>query len=202
MNINYKEPQFELFPINSATLEDVNKPKFLLATLTLSTESLVVLVVLAIMIGLLSFSVGVEQGKRLAAQALDNKVAAAWNVGGRRLAAPNPTTDNNAFIHPALVSGVTATFAVRTAAVKTQPATTLRAVASGSKWTVLVATYRNENYAQQEALGLKLKGYPVFLIKKKDFYLVCVGPYSSQPQADASFKKVQAKYQGSQVRRF
>jgi len=42
MNINYKQPQFELFPANSATLEDVDKPKFLLAKLTLSVESLVI----------------------------------------------------------------------------------------------------------------------------------------------------------------
>ena len=87
MNINYKEPQFELFPANSATLEDINKPKFLLATLTLSTESLVILSILAIMIAVFSFSLGVELGKRRAAQDIDDKVSAAWNVGGRRLAA-------------------------------------------------------------------------------------------------------------------
>ena len=40
MNLNYKQPQFELFPANSVTLEDVNKPKFLLANLTLSVEVL------------------------------------------------------------------------------------------------------------------------------------------------------------------
>ena len=194
MNINYKEPQFELFPLNSATLEDVNKPRFLLATLTLSIESLVILMVLAIMIGLLSFSVGVEQGKRLTAQALDGKVAAAWNVGGRRLAvAPSlpakavatapaaKAFGNSGFIHTGLASRVSI-----------MPA----------KWTVQLATYRNENYAQQEAFGLKAKGYPVFLIKKKDFYFICVGQYGSLVQANAFFKKIQAKYHGSQVRRF
>ena len=88
MNINYKQPQFELFPANSATLEDINKPKFLLANLTLSVESLVIFTILGIMVALFSFSLGVERGKHLAAQALDERVSAAWNVGARTMAVP------------------------------------------------------------------------------------------------------------------
>src|ERR1700688_3539202 len=86
MNINYKQPQFELFPANSATLEDINKPKFLLANLTLSVESLVIFAILGIMVALFSFSLGVERGKHLAASALDERVSAAWNVGARTMA--------------------------------------------------------------------------------------------------------------------
>src|ERR1700679_910338 len=88
MNINYKQPQFELFPANSATLEDINKPRFLLANLTLSLESLVILTILGIMVALFSFSLGVGRGKHLAAQALDERVSAAWNVGARTMAVP------------------------------------------------------------------------------------------------------------------
>src|SRR5580704_11977789 len=86
MNINYKQPQFELFPANSATLEDINKPRFLLANLTLSIESLVILSILGIMVSLFSFSLGVERGKRIAAQTLDERVSAAWS--SHRMAAP------------------------------------------------------------------------------------------------------------------
>src|ERR1700689_2782171 len=88
MNINYKHPQFELFPANSATLEDINKPKFLLANLTLSLESLVIFTILGIMVALFSFSLGVERGKHIAAQALDERVSAAWNVSARTVAVP------------------------------------------------------------------------------------------------------------------
>src|SRR5208337_3248088 len=88
MNINYKQPQFELFPANSATLEDINKPKFLLANLTLSIENLVIFTILGIMVALFSFSLGVERGKHIAAQALDERVSAAWNVGARTMAVP------------------------------------------------------------------------------------------------------------------
>ena len=86
MNINYLQPQFELFPANSATLEDINKPKFLLAKLTLSVESLVIFTILGIMVALFSFSLGVERGKHLATQALDERVSVAWNVSARTMA--------------------------------------------------------------------------------------------------------------------
>ncbi len=221
MNINYKEPQFELFPANSATMEDINKPKFLLATLSLSTESLVILVILAIMIGLFSFSLGVERGKHLSAQALDEKVAAAWNVGGRRLAvnpvvvapavansqvSPTGKTTNNVTIARAAANSKTATAPIAKATtlkpVVAKPATVkapmVPAIGSG-KWTAQFATYKSENYAKQEALGLKAKGYPVFIVKFKEFYLVCVGQFSSQAQAEAFLKK--SNKQGSQVRR-
>ncbi len=213
MNINYKEPQFELFPANSATMEDINKPRFLLASLTLSTESLVILVVLGIMIALFSFSLGVERGRILAAQSLDEKVAAAWSVGGRRLAVtPTPQASNtpaNSAVKPGSARPATAPRALAAApkapVVKTVApvvAPVAPAVSAGTRWTVQVASYKNENYAQQEALGLKAKGYPTFLLKSKEFYLICVGQFTSQSQADSLYKKIQAKYQGSQVRRF
>ncbi len=216
MNINYKEPQFELFPANSATLEDINKPKFLLATLTLSTESLVILVILGIMIALFSFSLGVERGKHLAAQSLDEKVAAAWNVGGRRLAvAPVvpaavtvsthatgtvKTTGTTNVVRPNTTSRVAVAPVVKMAVTKPLVENSKVAATSG-KWAVQLATYRNENYARQDALGLKTKGYPVYIVKFKDYYLVSIGPFASQDQADAYLKKVQNKFQGSQVRR-
>ena len=217
MNINYKEPQFELFPANSATLEDINKPKFLLATLTLSTESLVILVILGIMIALFSFSLGVERGKHLAAQSLDEKVAAAWNVGGRRLAATPVVTapvttstqsvpagkisSNKSIVHPNVNSHVAVAPVSRGGVTKSLPETSKVATSSVGRWVVQLGTYRNENYAKQDALGLKAKGYPVYIVKFKDYYLVSIGPLASQEQADAFLKKVQNKFQGSQVRR-
>ena len=218
MNINYKEPQFELFPANSATLEDINKPKFLLATLTLSTESLVILVILAIMIALFSFSLGVERGRHLAAQTLDDKVSAAWNVGGRRLAVVAPPVAAQAtagnlqasqrsrvlntaqVTHANLNSRVVLTTVPKAVAVKpVVPAANL-SMSSVGKWTVQLATYKSENYAKQDALGLKAKGYPVFIVKFKEYYLVCAGQFASQEQANAFSKKVPSK-QGNQVRR-
>src|SRR5208283_4358111 len=144
MNINYKQPQFELFPANSATLEDINKPKFLLANLTLSVESLVIFAILGIMVALFAFSLGVERGKHIAAQALDERVSAAWNVGARSIAVSAPVA-----IPPA----------------KMMPIQSPVVSHGGSRYTLQIATYGNEEYARQDALLLKAKNFQSFLIR-------------------------------------
>src|ERR1700733_3828252 len=144
MNINYKQPQFELFPANSATLEDINKPRFLLANLTLSLESLVIFTILGIMVALFSYSLGVERGKHMAAQALDERVSAAWNVGSRTMA-------------PAVVAAVPAVVKL-----SVQAPVVARNVAA-NRYTLQAATYGNEEYAQHDALLLRTKGFQSFL---------------------------------------
>ena len=191
MNINYKQPQFELFPANTASLEDVNKPRFLLANLTLSLESLVILSILGIMIGLFSFAVGVERGKYIAAQALDEKISAVWNLQKR------PEERKTAVLPQAKGNGGFIT----TSAIKPKVPTKAAPLA-GSRFTVQVATYKNKSFAQKQALDLKAKGGYSFLIKKGDLYLVCVGLYDSADKAAINLKKLQAKYRGSQLRRF
>ena len=203
MNINYKQPQFELFPANSATLEDINKPRFLLANLTLSTESLVILAILVIMVGLFAFSLGVERGKHLVAQALDERVSAAWNLAPRKpaLAVKPAKPAVAAVMEHKPVAGGNAGFIsprIRPAV----PAQHAGPVARDNRFTVQVATYKNEAYAKQEALGLKTKGFQSFLIKKGDFWLVCLGQFTTQENAGTLFKKLPAKYHGSSVRRF
>jgi hypothetical protein len=182
MNINYKQPQFELFPANSATLEDINKPRFLLAKLTLSIESLVILAILGIMVALFAFSLGVERGKSIAAQTLDERVSAAWNVGARTVASI-----------PAVVP------AVRMA----QPnAVSIHPMAVGGRYTLQSATYGNEAYAKQDALALRAKGFQPFLIKSGKFWLLCIGNFTSKENAFQFSKKLPAGYRESQVRRF
>jgi septal ring-binding cell division protein DamX len=77
-----------------------------------------------------------------------------------------------------------------------------RTAASTGNFTVQVATYKNENFAQKEAMDFKLKGYQPFLIKKGGFWLVCVGKYGSMESAKGLFKKLPSQYRGSPIRRF
>lgn len=184
VNINYKQPQFELFPANSATLEDINKPRFLLAKLTLSVESLVIFTILGIMVALFSFSFGVERGKHLAAQALDERVSAAWNVGARTMApaaaAPAPLAKMAPQPKPLISHGFIL----------------------GTRYTLQAATYRNEEYARQDALLLKAKGFKSFLIKSGNYWLLCVGQFNNKESAAAFLGKLPGEYRIAQVRRF
>jgi len=209
MNINYKQPQFELFPANSSTLEDVNKPRILLANLTLSLESLVILSILGIMVALFSFCLGIERGKHSVAQALDERVSAAWNITVKK---PLPRT----FIPS------TAAIAAAPVAVKRQVPAVVRPASlpallaakpragqapvaqsgAGTRLTVQLASYKNEEYARSEALALRAKGFPAFLIKRSDYLLVCVGQFSNTQAAAALLKKLPAHYRLSPLRRF
>jgi cell division septation protein DedD len=190
MNINYKQPQFELFPANSATLEDINKPRFLLANLTLSIESLVIFTILGIMVALFSFSLGVERGKHLSAQALDERVSAAWNVGARTMA---PAVAVPVPMHIAPI--------VERMAPVQRPAAN-HGFIMGTRYTLQAATYGNEEYARQDALVLKAKGFQTFLIKSGKYWLVCVGNFNNKDSASALLRKLPGQYRSSQVRRF
>ena len=193
MNINYKQPQFELFPANSATLEDINKPRFLLANLTLSVESLVIFAILGIMVALFSFSLGVERGKHIAAQALDERVSAAWNVGARTIA-------------PA--AAVAAVPVTRLAPVQRMMSTPNPmqmprvSTSFGTRYTLQAATYGNEEYARQDALFLKARGFQSFLIKSGKYWLVCVGQFNAKESALSLLRRLPGNYRSSQVRRF
>jgi len=192
MNINYKQPQFELFPANSATLEDINKPKFLLANLTLSVESLVIFTILGIMVALFSFSLGVERGKHIAAQALDERVSAAWNVGARTVA-------------PAAIAAAPMGMSLAQERVTAKPFAAANhgfTLGLGTRYTLQTATYGNEEYARQDALVLKAKGFQSFLIKSGKYWLLCVGNFSNKENASALLRKLPAQYRFSQVRRF
>ena len=192
MNINYKQPQFELFPANSATLEDINKPKFLLANLTLSLESLVIFTILGIMVALFSFSLGVERGKHLAAQALDERVSAAWNVSARTIAVPAVA------VLPAALPSV---LPVQTFRQEPRPLFN-HGFVSGARFTLQTATYGNEEYARQDALLLRAKGLSSFLIKNGRYWLVCVGNFNTKEAAAVLLRKLSGQYRSSQIRRF
>jgi hypothetical protein len=192
MNINYKQPQFELFPANSSTLEDVNKPRFLLANLTLSLESLVILSILGIMVALFSFCLGIERGKRLVAQALDERVSAAWNVTVKK---PLPRNFIPATAAIAAGSAFTPPMAGQGQAGPAKGG-------AGTRFTVQLSSYKNEGFARTEASALRAKGYKAFLIKTSDFILVCVGQFSSNEAAAASLKKLPPHDRSGLVRRF
>ena len=198
MNINYKQPQFELFPPNSSTLADVNKPRFLLANLTLSLESLVILSILGIMVALFSFCLGIERGKRLVAQAMDERVSAAWNITVKK---PLPRTFIPATA--AIAAGPrSASLPVRIAAKPKAGQAGPASGGAGTRFTVQVSSYKNQGFARTEALALRAKGYKAFLIKTGDFILVCVGQFSSPEAARASVQKLPSHDRSGLVRRF
>ncbi len=222
MNINYKPSQIELFPANAQPFDDVNKPRFLFANLSLSIESLVILTILVIMVTLFSFAIGVEHGKRAVAQALDERVAQAWNVKRpvQSVKAVVPvapamidtknfaqSAGNRGFVaakQKTVVKQSTALTATPDRKLSKELKTVAKAtpVAAAARATLQLATYRSEKFARDEAMVLRGKGIKTFLIKSGDFWLVCTGQFKSKEEATGYIPKLPAKYRQAQVRRF
>lgn len=72
---------------------------------------------------------------------------------------------------------------------------------SGS-YTVQVASYKSEKFAQKEAQNLKQKGYrEVYVVPKGSFVIVCVGNFTTKSDASTFTHQLKSRYQDTLVRR-
>ena len=202
MNINYKEAQFELFPDSSSAAQDLERPRALSAQLTMTGENLVILAIAGIMCLLLSFSIGVERGKR---------------VSLPRTAEPKTVLSEPAVVtvvqkpvaEKSEPAEVTRKIAIPLPNVSTQalkkekeiPRQIQKALPVGA-FTVQVASYKSEKVAGKEADSLKKKGYrDVYVVPKGAYVIVCVGNFSSKSDAKAYTSKLKNRYVDTVVRR-
>jgi cell division septation protein DedD len=206
VNINYKQPQFELFPGSSANAEDPSRPRYLLANLTLSIENLVVLSILGIMVAVFAYSLGVERGKHLmAAQARPVSLVPAASdlqtVAVQQTVAPVVTTV--ARQTPAAVNQSNAVpAAVRPSAVTTTAVIAQKPAvpASAFKYTIQVASYADEKFAHKAAGELNKNGFETLVMQKGKYAILCVGKFAQKNEAMSVISKLKSKYKDCLVR--
>ena len=68
-------------------------------------------------------------------------------------------------------------------------------------FTVQVASYRREEVAKKHEEQLKAQGNDAFVLKKGDYYIVCVGKFSNRQGADTQMKKLRKVYSDCLVRK-
>ncbi len=241
MNINFKQSQFELFPGTQGAVTDVSKPRVFFAHLTFSLENLVVVGIGMLLVLILSFSFGVEKGKRIMiARYTSQKERSASGsepinghsvppVGGAQAKpqlplTPSPDLDRASRKPPSLSvpnqdAGSTISSAVAKLiehklaapeAANESGQTSPAVVYSPAKdfpdkpYTVQVASFKTDEYAQKEAAALKEKGYDILVMPKGQHTIVCVGRFSDQKEAERfsdGFKRKNKEYQDCLVRR-
>lgn len=204
MNINYKQPQFELFPGQSTVGEDATKPRFFLANLTLTIENLVVLSILCIMLAVFAYSLGVERGKFVMAAQFNERrqtkplMAEAPAVSvSPQVAEAKPAVQvaaGNAVTQQAPVSAVKPENTVPVLEQKFQKAD------PNFKFTVQVASYADEKFANRVAEDLGKKGYQTLVMKKGKYYILCIGKFNVKQEAVAMTAKLKSKYKDCLVR--
>ena len=208
-----KPAQFELFPRASGQPVKESCRREFFKKLTLSSENLVALGVVLVMSMVVSFSWGVERGKTAAAQEAGQEPAGQPRIVQVRPAAEEPAVSQAVHLKKTLAAlpvhgELRGTPEIKSAGFSMESVkNSVKSVFSevpkkkvDNPYTVQVASFRKKKYADQEALGLKKKGYEIFVVPKGEYSIVCVGKFAYKTEADRMSQKLKKRYKDCLVR--
>ncbi len=201
-----KPLQFELFPGVSASSVFDGRFRFSLANWTLTLEHGIIGSVFLIMVMVILFSLGVERGRHVVpVEIKETAVLTQVQKGSATLAAGSTSLKPIQTVAP----GVSAKTIVGPTAAKSIPVAQNAAVPLASTdskklvdkgYTVQVASYKQESYAQKEVGVLQKKGYEAFVVAKGSFSIVCVGQFAQKDEAQKISKKLKSIYKDNLIR--
>lgn len=146
-----------------------------------------ILVIIAIVItGIISFSLGVEKGKRLAAV----RNTARFDVA---LKTQNPKPQ------PVLKQIIRQERYDNLPIKANQDTGSENLLASG--YTIQLASYKTKGYAQKEADQLKRSGLSPIILSKGNYTILCVGNFPTQEKAQSLLSELSKRYKGCYTRR-
>jgi hypothetical protein len=146
-------------------------------------EKTILISIFFIVTGIISFSLGVEKGKKMATV----KVNSNFDLTDK--------TQQKSFS-----SGIDSVGAID-AKPKIQPEIIEKSLVQDYAYTIQVATYRTKTYAKKEAEALRKRGLSSLVLSKGNFAVVCVGNFPNQKQAEPLLSKLKKEYQGCYIRR-
>jgi len=142
------------------------------------SERLVITIIVFAVSGIISFSLGVEKGKKVA---LARRPAASASFDLATTKTKAVTTQ------PASV------------AVSPLPAAEISTVMQG--YTIQLASYKNLSSAQLEAQALKKKGLSPLILTKSGYKVLCVGKFNNRETAQQLLSELSGRYEGCRIRR-
>lgn len=161
-------------------LNKFNKPIFpqRRLSLSLSYEALIIILIGVVLMASIIFSLGVERGRSL-------------NSGDVESPAPiQPVVAVPAPAEP--VTPVTAE------APKPLP----KAAPTADKpYTIQVASYRTRDLAEKEISRIKATGYSADIIKKGDYFILCVGSFATKDASKQALAAMGKRYKGCLIRK-
>ena len=204
MNINPKrQSQFELFPRPSKSSSGGFRTPRLTKDLTLSLENSIVLCIIFVMALVLFFSFGVERGKRIALRSdTDSEegkiIHTVRDDNAQKPEQPVPVAgQEERVVFPVNVPEEIREEqdpAVKPPLEKNQEQEKL--------FTIQVASFKLEKYANQEADRLRKSGHSdTFVMPKGDYSIVCVGKFMQRDEAKKFSSKLRKRYNDCLVRR-
>jgi len=165
-------------------LNKFNKPIFPQhrLNLSLSYEALIIILIGAVLVASIIFSLGVERGRSLKGSDVELPAPIQPVV-----AAPAPAEP----ITPIVVEAPKPT--LKTAeAVKKSPA-------ADKPYTIQVASYKAPDFAKKEISRIKAMGYSADVIKKGGYFILCVGSFATKDAAKQTFAVMGKRYKGCMI---
>ena len=194
MEFHYKkQSQFEPFPGAPSGSGQLPRSYHFLREFTLPPENTIVLCIVLLMILVLSFSFGVERGRKVSpfissvpAQkiSLQNQNNAIMPTSSKPAIAPMAVNKNMS--SPVVPASV--------------PVAPVAKPIENFNYTIQVASYKQASYAQKEADQLKTKGFEAFVLTKGSYSIVCVGKFMQTAQAKKMASRLKARYKNILVR--
>lgn len=148
-----------------------------------SYEKILLFLMVLLVTGLVSFSLGVEKGKRIGIAVQDINLRA-------YVPAQMPPVSTQATTEKLPAPALTAP-----APVKEGPKP------FGNFYTVQVASYKTKTSALKEAERLKNKGFSSTIVTKGNFVILCVGNYPNKEKAMLSLRELKKNYPDCIIRR-
>lgn len=159
-------------------------------TLNFSYETLIITLIGVVLTASILFSLGVERGRSLEFSAATPSTGTVQPV--------TETTLNEIKIAPA-------TSAVAEVPVEVQKQADIKKAAplpaADKPFTIQVASYKTRAIAERELARLKNKGYSSDILKKGDYFIVCVGSYAKKELANQALPYWERQYKGCIVRK-
>ena len=215
MSLDFYSPvQFELFPRTVVDPQDKQKKYLQFKGLTLSPENTIVFYIVSLMLIILSFSLGIERGKRVVGMAplskeplkiSEKKVSEKENFFEipEEIANTLPLDVKESLRAQQTISD--AKTKVKTADKKqkslTPPQEKIQDKNGGLRYTIQVASFKSKENAYQELEKLNKVGVETFVVPKGGYSIVCVGRFLEKDAALKIINKLKNRYKDCLIRR-
>ncbi|MFC1703405.1 SPOR domain-containing protein [Candidatus Omnitrophota bacterium] len=181
-----KQIQYEFFRGAKESHQEQSKRNFIdIFRISLNPEHVVLGAVFLILTVIISFSIGVEKGKTVVAK--ENKAVPLEQP----VATPVPVTQK---------TGPTQE-AISTPPVEEAVATIKTKEIKLGKYTVQVASFKKESFAEKEAQRLQKLGHEILVMPKGKYNIVCVGNFETKKEAERLIGTLKKQYNDCYIRR-
>ncbi len=199
-----KEPgndnQIEMFSETGSAYKQKNDSGNMFVSCLRGHEKIVILIISFILIGAFSFSLGVERGKKIASFQTNNiriETAAAATQAAPILKQKemlrNKPDDENKNMLASLTPPSTAQ--------NKKEEFLINASEKLGRYTIQLASYKNNSAAQKEAQKLKSNGHTTLILTKGNYIILCVGDFANKEIAKTKLSELKKKYRDGIIRR-